>query len=134
MNKFSKKPPAAVYNKALGERVTYYNSVMQQVQHLKAALAEKHPIAFGFMVYSSFETPEVASTGIATMPQPLTEDPIGGHAVVIVGYDDSKGLFIVRNSWGPSWGDKGYFYMPYEYVLDKNLSSDFWIVTRMPEN
>jgi C1A family cysteine protease len=133
-NKFSVKPPPAVYDEAKAELVTSYNRVTQQAQYIKAALAEKHPIAFGFMVYSSFESPEVAETGIVSMPRPFSEDPIGGHAVVLVGYDDVKQLFTVRNSWGPNWGDKGYFYMPYQYILDKNFSSDFWIVTRMPKN
>ena len=53
---------------------------------------------------------------------------VGGHAVVAVGYDDSDRVFICRNSWGEGWGDAGYFYMPYAYLLDNNLSDDFWTV------
>jgi len=45
-----------------------------------------------------------------------------------VGYDDQEGKFICRNSWGTSWGDEGYFYMPYAYLLDNNLSDDFWTI------
>jgi C1A family cysteine protease len=84
---------------------------------------------FGFTVYESFETQQVARTGIAGMPQP-GERVVGGHAVVEVGYDDVQKRLIVRNSWGPKWGMKGYFTMPYAYVADRNLSDDFWTIRR----
>jgi C1A family cysteine protease len=61
------------------------------------------------------------------MPQ-QGETVVGGHAVLAMGYDDAKRVFLVRNSWGPAWGDGGYFYMPYAYLLDDNLSDDFWTV------
>ena len=56
------------------------------------------------------------------------EKTVGGHAVVAVGYDDSKQDFIVRNSWGPSWGIGGYCMMPYKYLTDTNLADDFWAI------
>lgn len=56
------------------------------------------------------------------------EQVLGGHAVVAVGYDDDDRVFISRNSWGDGWGDAGYFYMPYAYLLDDNLSDDFWTI------
>jgi len=60
---------------------------------------------------------------------PSAEEPvIGGHAVLAVGYDDEDAVFVCRNSWGPTWGDAGYFYMPYAYLLDDNLSDDFWTI------
>ena len=84
---------------------------------------------FGFSVYESFESPQVAKTGVVPMPQ-KGEQQKGGHAVVGVGYDDSQQRFIVRNSWGPNWGMKGYFAIPYAYLADRNLSDDFWTVRR----
>jgi C1A family cysteine protease len=60
-----------------------------------------------------------------------TEKSLGGHAVLIVGYDDAKRQFRVRNSWGPSWGLKGYFLMPYDYVVNPNLASDFWVLQQI---
>ena len=56
------------------------------------------------------------------------EKVVGGHAVCCVGYDDSKQLFIVRNSWGTGWGLKGYFMMPYTYLSSSNLADDFWTI------
>ncbi|CAE7671289.1 unnamed protein product [Symbiodinium necroappetens] len=61
------------------------------------------------------------------MPQ-ANDQQLGGHAVCAVGYDDFQQCFIVRNSWGEEWGDKGYFYMPYEYMCNPALASDFWAI------
>ena len=71
----------------------------------------------------------VEKTGRLDMPQ-RKERTIRGHAVMAVGYDDAKKRFIVRNSWGPKWGMKGHFIMPYAYAADRNLSDDFWTIRR----
>jgi len=64
------------------------------------------------------------------MPMPSrSEHVVGGHAVLAVGYHDAQSRFRVRNSWGTEWGVKGYFTMPYAYLLDDNLSDDFWKIT-----
>ena len=93
----------------------------------KGCLASGYPFVFGFSVYASFESAAVATTGHAPMPKPK-EALLGGHAVGAVGYDDAKQWFIARNSWGPKWGLAGYFTLPYEYLLDENLSDDFWTI------
>ena len=64
-----------------------------------------------------------------TYPNTATEQLLGGHAVCLVGYNDATQRFIVKNSWGTGWGDKGYFYMPYQVIKDTNMSDDFWIIT-----
>jgi C1A family cysteine protease len=94
---------------------------------MKGCLADGYPIVFGFTVYESFEGQDVAQTGVVPMPG-VSESVLGGHCVVVVGYDDSKDWFIVRNSWGTGWGDQGYCYMPYQYLTDQNLASDFWTI------
>jgi len=53
-------------------------------------------------------------------------DVLGGHCVLAVGYDDLQNHFIARNCWGSEWGMKGYFTIPYAYLLDESLSDDFW--------
>ena len=84
------------------------------IQGLKTALQKKHPILIGIPVYPSFMTRTVARTG--EMPMPFNgEEPAGGHAVAMVGYDDAKEAFLVRNSWGTDWAQKGYFWMPYAF-------------------
>jgi len=87
-----------------------------------------YPFVFGFSVYESFEGEEVKATGIASLPK-KNEQCLGGHAVLAVGYDNTTNRFLVRNSWGDSWGIKGYFTLPYEYLLNENLSDDFWNIT-----
>ena len=68
-----------------------------------------------------------ANAGEAPMPQ-AGEQQLGGHAVLAVGYDESQQRFIVRNSWGPNWGMAGYFTLPYPYLVQGTLSSDFWTI------
>lgn len=124
-NKFAKRPPKSVYRAALDTRVTSYMRVAQFASDLRAVLAAGDTIVFGFSVYESFESNEVARTGIVPMPKPH-ESMLGGHAVLLVGYDNVRKLFKVRNSWGSDWGDGGYFWMPYDYVCDPDLADDFW--------
>jgi C1A family cysteine protease len=124
---FAETPPAKDYTDALKDRVLAYRKVPQTVWSLKTVLAGGLPVVFGFSVYESFESPQVAKTGIVPMPSP-SEATIGGHAVALVGYDDSVDRFHVRNSWGTTWGLEGYFEMPYLYVTSPSLASDFWVV------
>jgi len=127
ISKFTVQPAQACYDKAKDLKAVNYQSVTQNLADMKGCLAEGYPIVFGFTVYESFESQEVASTGNVPMPK-ATEKVLGGHAVLAVGYDDDERVFICRNSWGSGWGDAGYFYMPYAYLLDDNLSDDFWTI------
>jgi C1A family cysteine protease len=127
ITKFTEKPPAKVYSDAKQYKVLQYQRVLRNLTQMKGCLASGYPFVFGFSVYESFESPEVAKTGQVSMPG-SNEQEIGGHAVVAVGYDDSQQRFIVRNSWGGDWGIAGYFTMPYTYLTDSNLSDDFWTI------
>lgn len=129
---FTQEPSAAYYDEAAKHPTIAYARVAQTLSQLRGAILARHPVVFGFTVYDSFESHEVAASGDVPMPSP-GEQVLGGHAVMIVGYDDTRQRFIVRNSWGPGWGQAGYFTMPYGYVLDPNLASDFWIITRTVE-
>jgi len=125
--KAATQPPPQCYDNAIHHKALNYQSVDRNLADMKGCLASGYPFVFGFTVYESFESSEVARTG--DVPMPSAEEPvIGGHAVLAVGYDDEDAVFICRNSWGPTWGDAGYFYMPYAYLLDDNLSDDFWTV------
>ena len=123
---YTVKPPAACYKVALKYTSIKYQAVAQTQADIQAALAAGFPVVFGFTVYESFESQEVAQTGIVPMPQ-SNEAVLGGHAVAIVGFLNQT-TFQVRNSWGQNWGQKGYFTMPVEYVTNPNLASDFWVM------
>lgn len=125
IDQFTVKPTDKCYQDAMLHRSLSYQRVKQDVTHMKAALATGLPFVFGFTVYESFESAEVAQTGVVPMPQ-RGESVLGGHAVCAVGYDDAQQVFYVRNSWGAAWGLQGYFTMPYAYL--QHLASDFWVI------
>jgi GH25 family lysozyme M1 (1,4-beta-N-acetylmuramidase) len=120
-------PDPQCYADAVIHRALSYQSVNQNLADMKGCLSSGYPFVFGFTVYPSFESDDVARSGVVPMPG-ADETLIGGHAVMAVGYDDGQRMFIVRNSWGPLWGAAGYFYMPYAYLLDDDLANDFWTI------
>ncbi len=128
ISKFTVKPTAACYKEALKHRIVEYHRLIT-FDDMRSCLAEGYPFVFGFTVYESFESQTVAKTGTVPMPR-KSERVLGGHAVLGVGYNDKQKRFIVRNSWGTGWGKQGYFTMPYAYLSNPDLASDFWAVHR----
>jgi C1A family cysteine protease len=125
--KFRTAPSSAATTDALKRKVTLYQRIADHAGCLDA-LSNRYPVIIGFNVYSSFETTSVARTGIMPYPNTRTERLLGGHAVLLVGYDKARQVYIVRNSWGTGWGDGGYFYMPFQVIQNASMSSDFWII------
>lgn len=132
ISKFAQKPPAQCFNDAKKYKAVTYQRLIQDLNTMKGCLAEGYPFAFGVTVYESFMTDAVAKTGVVPMPS-TSEKVLGGHAILAVGYDDSTRLFKFRNSWGTGWGKDGYGFIPYAYLTDDNLASDFWTVRAIVE-
>jgi C1A family cysteine protease len=127
-----REPPEGCYEEALKNKALRYHRVKQDINHMKACLTQGYPYVAGFTVYQSFESDAVRQSGVVPLPQ-RNEKTIGGHAILVVGYDDNRAAWLVRNSWGPNWGDGGYCWMPFEYFTNPNLSSDFWTVRVVDE-
>jgi C1A family cysteine protease len=127
ISKFTQKPSIQAYSDALTDKAVSYQSLVADLNQMRGCLASGYPFILGFTVYESFESQAVAQTGHAPMPAP-GERAVGGHAVVAVGYDDASQWFLVRNSWGTGWGMAGYFTMPYTYLIQPGLASDFWTI------
>jgi C1A family cysteine protease len=143
--KFDKEPPAFCYAFAQNYKtIQYYRHdppgllPMTVLSRVKTHLAAGHPSMFGFTVYSSIEMAD--DRGAIPFPA-RSERILGGHAVTAVGYDDrikianrasgdeTTGALLIRNSWGRGWGEGGYGWLPYEYVL-KGLAEDFWSILK----
>lgn len=115
-------PPQAVIDDAGQHKLTASYSLSAGYE-LKHCLWSGFPFMLGFQVFESFISSTVAATG--EMPMPAQgEQIVGGHAVLAVGYDDARQCFIIRNSWGGSWGIDGYFHMPYEF-MDSQYTGDY---------
>lgn len=132
VTKFAKKPTAPVYRAAYKNRAIQYQSIPRSLIQMKSVLASGFPFILGISVYESFESDAVAKTGIVPMPD-LKEEMLGGHAVLAVGFSDIDQRFIIRNSWSESWGQSGYFTIPYDYIMNHDLADDFWEITYVPK-
>lgn len=130
ISKFKQSPPSSCVESAKKHIPNFqYLSVGQTESQLKAALVNGFPIVCGIMIYQSFEDDECMKTGHVPLPNRRTESLYGGHCVLIVGYDDSTREFLMENSWGTNVGDKGYFYIPYDFLTSPHLANDFWTLT-----
>jgi C1A family cysteine protease len=130
--RFKIRPDRRAYRFGRKHKSITYFRIPQVLPQLKQCLVDGYLFACGMAVFKKFEVEVGENGGIVTLPK---DDDVllGGHAVCIVGFDDDKQVFIARNSWGPDWGDKGYFYLPYDYVTNDNLVYDIWTFRNGPE-
>nr|WP_238476065.1 C1 family peptidase [Clostridium manihotivorum] len=143
ISKFTDIPSVAADQNALQYTINSYHRITS-LEEVKQALASSLPVLLGITVYESFEN--VGKDGFVPMPG-VFEKMLGGHAVLLVGYVDNNsqkqgslnsicsmikkrrknnGYFILRNSWGTTFADKGYMYLPYE-VFEK-IKNDIWVI------
>jgi C1A family cysteine protease len=124
--KFKLKPPASVFaNGLLHQTLEYQKIDSTKPDVIKAALAEGLPVVFGSTLYEGYETLKPGNV----MPDPdLKRSIVGGHCMALVGYDSAKKQFLVRNSWGKSWGDNGHHWMSEKYICSLSLTDDVWVL------
>ena len=128
--RFRRLPSASCYRAAARRLALAYYRIRRSLAHLRACLAEGYPFVFALAVHKSMLSRRVARSG--AVPLPARGDAlVGGHAVLAVGYDDQRRRFLVRNSWGPAWGLRGYFHLPYAFTASAALTWDFWTMRRV---
>jgi C1A family cysteine protease len=120
---FEQAPPDGIDG---AKRYRARSRPLKGASEVKSALQHYGPVVIGVTIYDSFNSANAISTGRIPDPKP-TESIVGGHAICIVGYDDTKRRFRFENSWGADWGDKGYGYLSYNYV--QKYGADAWALS-----
>ena len=121
------RPSQEAYDEGSGHRIDEAQSVAVDLFAMRHCLAEGYPFVFGIQIYKSFES----GGDHGRIPIPSSgEQCCGGHAMLCVGYSDQDQMFVVRNSWGPTWGDQGHCYIPYEYFTNTQMNGDLWTIRR----
>lgn len=126
--RFKDAPNAPVYADALKFHAVTYERVAVITSAIKAAIYSGFPVVIGVSLYDSFEGDAVEKTGNVPMPNLKTEQLVGGHCMLTVGYGQRTGMFTVQNSWNTDWADKGFCYLPEAYLGSPKFGSDYWII------
>lgn len=141
--KATKKPTATAYRSSALHQTLKYQRVGQTDAEICGALASGLPVIIGFSVYESLYDPISGQPrAIIPMPGDSSDKLLGGHCVLLVGYNDGPdpmplggGIdlppqhYLARNSWGDKVQAGGYFGIPYAYLRDSNLADDFWVIS-----
>ena len=126
---FDKLAPSEAFRNLYKLTNFIYTFIKQDIKSIKQVLASGKPVLIGILIYSSFESNNATNYGIISIPDINNETLLGGHAILLVGYDDKTKVFKFQNSWSTLWGDKGYGYIPYDYVLNNNLAFDLCTIS-----
>ncbi|CAF3348813.1 unnamed protein product [Rotaria sp. Silwood1] len=125
------RPSDEAYTTAKDHKITEAFQVKIDLYEMKSCLAQGFPFAFGLKLFASFD--QATNIGVVPMPSAFdrSRQSHGNHALLAVGYSDRSQAFIVRNSWGEDWGDKGYCYIPYDYITNTEYCFDVWTVRKV---
>ena len=126
--KFAERPSSNCYDAAKQHKTFRYINLDNDPTHIKKSLKDGFPVSFGAALFESFMSADTAKNGNVPVPKIDSEQRCGGHAMTIVGHDDDKNIYIVANNWGENWGDKGFCYIPYDYMHNDDLCGDFWSI------
>ncbi len=132
-NVFDKRPSNEAYKDGKEHTVTTAKNVPVSVETVKSAINDGYPVVGCFRVFKSLQE---NTSGYIPMPSDYerSHEEEKFHAMVICGYNDKHGHFIVRNSWGTDFGDKGYCYLPYSYLRDSDLTRYAVTITGIDAN
>lgn len=141
MKKFMVKPSKEAYENAknyMGLDSIKTSYVNYSLESIKYRLSQGIPVVFGIYVYPSFESQDAEKTGKIPMPS-ARERTLGGHALMFTGYNDETQEFKFANSWGKKWGDNGFGYLKYDYVMNVGAPShrpyffanDIWSIDKV---
>jgi len=128
--RYAERPPEPCFTAAQEHRAVSYLKVKQDLKHIKHCLAEGYPVTIALVLYYSDDRQALPLDGNLLVPDPAKETPCGGHAMLLVGYDDARERFLVRNSHGGTWGQKGYGTLPYAYALNPDWADSLWTIRR----
>lgn len=132
LNTFKNEPSTACYEDALKSVVLNYTHVTEGIEAIKSAIFSGSAVVGGIAVFESFESPEADETGVIPMPK-RGEKLLGGHAITFMGYNDEDQTLDFVNSWGTTWGKKGFGKLPYKYASNPKLAmpTEFWAVNKV---
>lgn len=123
-------PPYDLMLEAQADMALAYQVVANRVTAILSCFKQGSPVVMGATVFSGIQSEQAAATGYIPMPLP-DEAPDGGHAMLLVGYQSGPRRFIVRNSWGAEWGDKGSGYLDAEYVTNASITDELWCISKV---
>jgi C1A family cysteine protease len=126
ISNFARLPPSKAFTSTYKLNNFVYTSIRQDINDIKTSLHMNLPVILGIMIYSSIDSLITQKYGVIQIPDFEKEKILGAHCIILVGYDDNSSYFKFQNSWGEQWGDKGFGYIPYNYILNNNLTSDIW--------
>lgn len=129
VGKVNKKPHDDAYTEAARFLIEEAEKISLDLNTMKHCLAEGHPFIFSLALFNSFD--RAGRRGRVPTPDPESEagrEEHTRHAMLCVGYSDTRQVFIVRNSWGVDWGDEGYCYIPYAYMTNPEYCRSCWII------
>ena len=126
IDRFTDKPSDKAYSLALLDKVTLKAQVLQDENSISSCISAGFPVITGITVYESLEAQQTIDSGTIPMPDIQNEKELGGHAIALCGYDRINKVYTLRNSWGTSVGQNGYFTIPFDYIHNPDLCSDLW--------
>ncbi len=123
-SKYNCLPPPNCALDAAKHKISAHSQI--SYKSIRAFIAAGIPVLIAIGLYESFET--VDRTGRVALPDVANERLLGGHEMCVIGYDNDTKTFEVQNSWGPTWGNHGYCYLPYKYVSSNTLCYEITVI------